>query len=315
MKTFIFFLLFSVCCSNSIAQNYVPFPTSNAVWYETWGEISSGNGSMQTLYNFIDGDTIINNLLYHKIYTASGWYQSPWAFGFPPPFILPSVFNYTGFYTGAIREDSSKHVFYWPLFQNPPIHEYLLYDFNLIVGDTLSDSLYNIQEPFVFHTVYSIDSIFDGFIYRKRYVLNSPSYKTFLIEGIGSTRGLIQSINPFFEGWASLLCFSEDTIPKYSDLNFNLCSLTAIEENNNRKNSFTLSPNPTTKILNLKSEQPILFPVELFVMDMQGRLKTQKIIYSNDDLSLNVKAFANGVYLLAIKNKESVLYRGMFSKQ
>ncbi len=318
MKTFICCLLFSICCSISFGQNYVPFPKSNAVWYNATAWNSGSQSSFNSYYNYLNGDTLINNITYHKIYECNDS-TIPFA-SLPPPYINFIPFTGGGGYFGAIREDSSKHVFYIPGYPNPPGPEYLLYDFNLNVGDTLSDTLFiTMDNPNDTITVVSIDSIFDGLIYRKRFNLSqTPFFELVsLIEGIGNTRGLTYNVTTFGmgESWASLLCFS-DSIPKYTNLYYHLCSLTGIEENNgNKNNSFTLSPNPTAEILNLKSEQPILFPVELFVMDLQGRLMNQKVIYNNDDLSLNVKAFANGAYLLAIKNKESVLYRGMFSKQ
>ena len=78
--------------------------------------------------------------------------------------------------------------------------------------------------------------------------------------------------------------------------------MVSIKEIQSSQSLFTLSPNPTSEILNLKSEQLILFPLAILIMDMQGKLITQKIIHNNDDLSLNVKSFVNGEYLIAIKN-------------
>ena len=318
MKTFICCLFFPFYYSISYAQNYIPFPTANAIWYESYGWNGGTFSYLGVEYKYLNGDTTINSLLYHKIYSEGGIIYNPWPLGFPPPppFIVPPVFAGSGGYNGAIREDSSKHVFFFPANQNPPIHEYLLYDFNLHVGDTLSDTLYNIQNPFVKIVVNSIDSIFDGFVFRKTYNLNSSIYYASIIEGIGNTRGLTYSLLPFFEDWAGLICFSENNIPKFNNLDYNFCSLTGIGEiNPTDKTLFNLSPNPTTEILNIKSKQPILFPLQLFVMDMQGKLITQKIIYNNDDLSLNVKTLENGAYLIAIKNKECVLFHGIFSKQ
>lgn len=313
MKTFVACFLFSVCCLTSYAQSYVPFPTTNAVWNDAYGFNGGSFSYLGSKYDFIDGDTVINNLQYHKVYSQAGTYYSPWLLGsFPPPAVfLVSTFTGIGTYNGAIREDSNKHIYYFPTSQNPPAHEYLLYDFNLQVGDTLSDTLYNVQQGSSY-VVDSIDSIFDGFIYRKRYYLNTQAN---LIEGIGSSRGLTQGLDPFFEDWATLLCFS-DTISKYTDPLFNLCSLLSINDNNATiKNLITIFPNPTSGFLNLKLEDVNSFPLELMMMDMQGKLILQKSITYNDDLSFDMKAFSKGEYFIAVRNKKSILFHEIIFKQ
>lgn len=297
--------MFFVCCSISFAQNYVPFPTTNAVWrgQKFWidGSLSQLIAHELEYHQVIAGDTTINGMTYHKLEETS----LENAYNYPIPIIISTTYNGT-YYTGAFREDSSKRIFF---LRNGSVNEDLLYDFNLAVGDSFQSSL---TQQYYLH-ITAIDSFYDGFIYRKKLILDN-SLSDFLIEGIGSSFGLNDFLLHFLEGYFHLYCFKENNIIKYTDSVHN-CSLVNIKENQSQQSSFTLSPNPTTEILNVKSEQTLLFPLELFVMDMQGKLMAQKIIHNNDDLSLNVKSFSKGEYLLAVKNKENVLFHGIFCKQ
>ena len=315
MKTFITCILFSVCYSISLAQNYVPFPTSNAVWRGQRDYIEQTCPSMVCWHyvdfnQFINGDTIINGLVYHNLYETSidnlySVYQNY--------YLISSTYN-APYSIGQFREDNNKHLYYFRYWNT--FYDSLLFDFNLSIGDTFRSTL----NYGGYLKVSAIDSVFDGTVFRKKYFLDNDTISSnnftpwFIIEGIGSNGGFTDQIVMGVESESNLYCFRENNIIKYSDSIHN-CSLVNIKENQSQQSSFTLSPNPTTEILNLKSEQPILFPLELFVMDMRGRLITQKIIYNTGDLSLNVKSFTNGEYLLAIKNKESVLFHGIFSKQ
>ncbi len=308
MKTLTCCILFSVCCSISFAQNYVPFPTSNAIWRGQRSGINGGNLEwIQLEYNqAIAGDTLINGIIYHQLKETS----IEFLYNLNPHYLI-SITPYGTYYIGAFREDSLKRIYYLP---NGSTNEVVLFDFNLTVGDTLLSSLAQVNL-----IVTAIDSFFDGAIFRKKYFFDVDTFFStppigFLIEGVGANSGFNFWLPPYFEDDGLLYCFRENNIIKYTD-STNNCSLVSINENHLIQSSFTLSPNPTSEILNLKSEQPILFPLELLVMDMQGKLITQKIIHNNAELSLNVKSFANGTYLLAIKNKESVLFHGIFSKQ
>lgn len=250
----------------------------------------------------ISGDTVINNNTYHKIEETSEDITRDFQNSF---IILSDTFNGT-YYVGSFREDSSRKIFYFP---SGASNEQLLYDFSLSVGDSFQTAM---TQGYYLH-ITSIDSFFDGMVFRKKYLLDQGS-NDFLIEGIGSNLGFNDYLVHFIEYYSILYCYAENNFTRYPDTSA-YCSLVSINEVKSIQKIFTLSPNPTTEILNLKSEQPFLFPLELLVMDMQGRLMIQKIIHGNDDLLLNVKTFASGTYLLAIRNKESVLYHGFFSKE
>jgi hypothetical protein len=142
---------------------------------------------------FTEGDTIINSLLYTKLYESGAL----GAFG-------PQFF-YAYEYKGAYRQDTALRQVYFV----PPSFsaESLWYDFNLSVGDTLS---FNVNNQ---NSVLQIDSVLVGSSWHKRFLLADlgwggtglPDTNYALIEGVGSTLGLLQPIvTPFENG--SLRC-------------------------------------------------------------------------------------------------------------
>ena len=107
--------------------------------------------------------------------------------------------------------------------------EYLAYDFNLTVGDTVpSPHLItgnpSIPEPnFV---IQSIDSVLISGSYRKRYNLDPVRY---IIEGIGSSIGLLNPLDYVYSGscYIALTCYEEEGM---ADLFSSNCELVLSEE-------------------------------------------------------------------------------------
>ena len=129
----------------------------------------------QTYYNRFDGDTIINDIAYIKIWQAEDQNYSDW------------------YLYGFIRQDSEGNFFARNLSGN----EGFLYNFDLAVNDTVF-----INNPFYYleYTTYvsQIDTIIiqPGGMSRKRITL-APSpwggINEFWIEGIGSVAGILWS--------------------------------------------------------------------------------------------------------------------------
>ena len=125
----------------------------------------------------------------------------------------------------GIREEN-KRVFVLPNPTSAESEEYLAYDFNLTVGDTVPDPYYY-QTPggpsdynLVIHT---IDSIFISGTWRKRYQINSfPD----IIEGVGSSSGLLNPLNYAWSGACgiSLNCYIEQGVSDYFTSNCELPS-------------------------------------------------------------------------------------------
>lgn len=158
-------------------QEYIHFPDSNAIWSEVF--ISQQPFYTETYQYGMIGDTLINSIIYHKIYRLNDT-------------IYPLN---PGQYCGAIREDSEKRIFLYGSECTPfglGQEEVLLYDFSKSVGDTVFVGIDGIG-PAGYLIINTIDSILIENNYRKTFHFTTLE-DVFWIEGIGSTRGLFSPI-------------------------------------------------------------------------------------------------------------------------
>lgn len=176
------------------ANVYHPFPDSNAVW--TWQWCVGPPPACGSAAYFIKGDTVINSILYHKIY----------------------YYGQSSNLVGGIRNEvSSKKVYFICLksSSSPPPHcgsqssEKILYDFNAGVGDTVFYGNCGISWK-----VNSIDSIklLDG---TTRKVFKSNFGPAMAIEGIGNNGSFLCGTQDGMT-YLSLLCFQKDGMTLYS---------------------------------------------------------------------------------------------------
>ena len=162
MKQCILLIICIVCSISVKAQEYCPFPTENAFWrhvmympYEPYEE--------KDFHYALDGDTIINDLIYKKIWHSDGYYYA------------------------AFREDVTNKKVY-TIFNNQ-FEEKLLYDFDLKVGDDVS---HFVDPTHIGKSIVdNIDFVLLGDeLYHKRFRINFADkgrYSGFhMIEGIGS---------------------------------------------------------------------------------------------------------------------------------
>ena len=145
------FIVSTPLFSNAQSSNYHAFPDSNAVWnfkyQQMWG-CDIFEYSIELL-----GDTLINNLIYHKLII---------------PYVSENC-NVKKGYQGAIRQDTTQKKVYF--FAPDSSSEQLLYDFTMEVGDNLKGYL-AIDFTTYRDTVAKIDSVLVNGIYRKRWYLN-----------------------------------------------------------------------------------------------------------------------------------------------
>src|SRR6185295_5120412 len=207
MKNILLFLFFIITCSAKAQTSiYHPFPDSGAVWNVHYSRSDLPTCSAEDYFSyFYTGDTAIGGFSYKKVtrsfVVTTGDYLCNCC--------APS----TG-YMGALRDDTSAHRIFFVRAGHS--QESLLYDFNLTTGDTLPfDSI--CLCPTLFYTVItSVDSVLIGTQYRKSF---ETSFGNWIIEGIGSTFGLLEvgcaDIADGF-GW-SLGCVSGNGITLYPD--------------------------------------------------------------------------------------------------
>jgi hypothetical protein len=282
MKT-IFIIFTLILCSTTIhAQHYIPFPSSNAYWRVDWFGEYCQNQSMNPRYQYIlTGDTTMNGKIYSKIDRSGLCSQC-----------CKAPYSPQDGYIGAYRQDTiTKKVFF---IQNGMTDEQLLYDFSLRVGDTIKGFLLPYGPSGI--TVYSIDSILLDSIYYRR--INSGAIQ--LIEGIGSSQGLIEPLIPYDPvGW--LICFNKngETV-YYNNVSGDSCNIVnGIELNTESHYIPLVYPNPCGNKVSFDINNPTSQAYILTLQDSKGsQLKT--LIVSGSSVVLDLSDYTPGLYFYTI---------------
>lgn len=199
LKKSSFFILLIIHAFIAKSQDYTPFDFAHGEWYCRYftkgSAFMAGPGTeycTDTVRFFCQGDTLINGTDFHKLY-----YE-----GFTSYYGVSR--KYISGYYGSIRNDTANRKVW---FGNS-----VLYDFNMKEGDSLC---YNPEFGLFMgegecYKVLGVDSLAYCNHYHKRYTLvDTTGYIHTLIEGIGSTFGLlpIDPRNMFYQ--ETLLCYSE----------------------------------------------------------------------------------------------------------
>ena len=118
-------LVLMILCFSMVlkSENYHPFPTENAIWHALGFDFSKENDPNSKMYShkyFVNGDTIIENETWQKIYFTNNY--------------LGGVdFKGEMNYVAALRENEQKQI----LAKFSHLPEFVLYDFSLEIGDTI----------------------------------------------------------------------------------------------------------------------------------------------------------------------------------
>lgn len=300
-------LVFSL---SSFGQLGVHFADSNAIWkinYRWWPPSPFGyNGYAE---NSISGDTTINNLLYKKIVKIS--YDV----------FCTNIAITDPQYMGALREDiTNNKVMFIPSGHQT---DTLLYDYNLQVGDTLPPG-FNVTMLGNELFVWSIDTIETNGIKRMRWNLEAEYYGQFasIIEGIGSTNGLLEEIY-IFETDAFLRCYYQnDSLVFLNDLFVNECIMptdTCLNVGINDKDktlkySIKYSPNPVNKILKVDFLDNYSNDSFLYFFNSLGE-KIKSVRLKNSRQEINVENLSSGIYYLVIKKGNLIINRQKIIKK
>ncbi len=283
-------------------NTYHPFPSSNA----RWGEEFEGynNAWYSQYYNYyLRGDTVVNGKTYFKL-NQSGGYE----FGGPPYSILWQSYDYL---VCLLREDTAAKRIYASFKPNLGTKDTLLYDFNLNIGDTLPPT-YNNNMGFK-NYVKAIDSLLIGTHYRKQFIItnvvDSLYWEDSIIEGIGSTQGLLTPIlMQFGEAETWLLCFKENDITVYPSLNdscqdfiLNIPNIIKAETN------FTIYPNPGNGVFTLQSSV-VSGKLSVEVYNVLGeKVYSHYQITKSSNYQIDLSSQPNGIYLYRVLTEDGSL--------
>ncbi|NVO21007.1 MAG: T9SS type A sorting domain-containing protein [Bacteroidetes bacterium] len=288
-----FMMLASIVRSQSSV--YHPFPASNAFW-----GIDGHNIFELRCLNIrygLNGDTLINSKLYHKVYSL----------------VDSTISNTASVYYAAIREEDKR---IYTLIDDAP--EEILYDFNAEVGDTLFwhySLMFHAPEEFA-RVVTSVDSIrLNNGEYRKRFYLEPAGFNSMsdvVVEGIGSIlwQGLF---NPLINTIAtngdsySMTCFKQDEVVYFlanPNCDHCFCTLLTGLPPVISSTGYSVSPNPAHKMFTLISPLK-LNDFDVILFNAYGeQLKKWNSLTGNTN-QLDIGEIPPGCYLLSIVKGDS----------
>ena len=299
----ILFVILNLLYLELFSQNYYPFPDTNTAW-NTVGDNDFTPDQWHLRYAMY-GDTIINSILYTKVYEM---YDS-------------TILHTNSTYFAAIRENENKQIFCLL----PGFSESILYDFNLNVGDTI---YYNIggvlghsEVRFWDENHYRIIIERDSMLmlnnqYRRKWVLEESFFcDRIWIEGIGSINwyGLFNPLITTFytngDGY-QFACFKQNDTVLYLNNMFCdqcFCQLyTSIAKQNiENKKLITLFPNPSKGKITIQNNEAgnKIHKIEIF--DLLGKKQIDKLFDYNNKTEIEIRELKSGLYLIKIYNIEN----------
>lgn len=204
MKNLLLLYLVVLCnVGSSYGQQYQPFPEKDAYWIYINQTGNYGYHSqfypaiIYHQYMLSGADTVINGHSYRTI-VERRFEDSTYTLNTPIPSYTNKIANVPDKVVLAIRQDNKKVL----AVRFPSTTEFVLYDFNKVVGDTFfiayNDSFSR------YGTIKAQDSVLVGNKYHKRWQLDYAA--PYVIEGLGSIAGLYGILNG--QNYCELACFN-----------------------------------------------------------------------------------------------------------
>ena len=274
---------------------YHPFPDSNATWFswKSYCPCPPYVGIQLEIWDWLTGDTVIGTSTYKKIQEYT---------------ICQNDGSSTLGYAGAYRQDTAQK----KIFLRLPLAaaDTLLYDFNLSVGDTIPQNWYINYGTYPSNIISSIDSVLIGTNYRKRFNFimsaHMPDTIISIIEGIGSTTGLLLPLGASVEYSTSLYCFTQNGQNLFINPNgFCLSNpLTVFEQEKNP--SLTIFPNPFSTQTVLQTDIP-LHNATLTVYNCCGQQVKQIKNISGQTVTFSRGNLASGLYFVRLTEENKII--------
>lgn len=290
-------------------QKNFPMPSDNPFWTEEHGMLwscgipaptgyCSGYYCACTMPVYYKSDTTINNLNYNRLYTR-GICHAIYPYGMPPNG-CPSSFSYQDPESlfATIRQDTLNKIVY--ILENNT--ETVLYDFkNIKAGQVYPQTYTNIQADTL--VVVQEDSILLGNEYVKKWDLGiryngTITYSGFasIIEGVGSTLGILANLIPPFENSDYLQCFSMNNIVLYPDSNFN-CDKTVNVAELSAITELSVFPKPAKDFLTITTGNVVKGKSFIRITSVTG-VEMVKMEIEDSHTSVNISFLRKGVYFV-----------------
>lgn len=286
MKT-LFLIVFAVPLAAAAQNDYF---ANDPVWRvgslcNNGGGIGGSCMSDKTYNYYLSGDTLANGFTYKKV-MRQGTETVYWLGGNPPPPPMCTGTSQFGPELVALLRQDGLAIFEWQ-----EDMDVLVYDFDLNTGDTLPLSTTNWNTDI---TVGAIDSIQVGTEWRKRFALIN-SWAPYLVEGIGSSHGLLEPVSNFFDCGYELECFGLGSMGYYPSQGPDCHMAMGLFDPPARPAQFQVFPNPAITGVEVVSDRS-LGTVRLF--DAQGR---EVLVHTTNAMStrIDLEGLGAGMYVLA----------------
>ena len=294
MKQVIIIIIAFLNTTNVISQDYIPMAVDNATWL--MGSTHEDPQFDVLIVLRIEGDSIVNNLSYSKIYHYD--------------YVGNKILLQTRKLLGLLRDDIDERKVYGGLlggiqygfetFLNfeaqcdwgdiNTFNEHLLYDFGVQEGDTINSCMLSNSA-----VVSSIEEI-DRFGYLRRNLSLDDDQYTIMTEGIGTCIGIFKGQECFYTGGGFSYALFNYCIGPFSECNL----LTSIKEDLSFDQLY-IYPNPVSEKLFIKSSTNT---EKLFLLNNQGRLIET---YMNVNY-IDLRNYPSGLYILKVEDKSGRTY-------
>jgi hypothetical protein len=274
-----YLVIFTAAISDTNAPvSPIPFPSSSACWSFECQPSGCPPGSCISYSTFfLNGDTIINNTAYSKMYLKGDSRLE-----------------------GIIREDSTKKIYYKRAALDPC--ERLIFDFNVNIGDSVKIPFPYIDSSNIEYAIFvisNIDTIFYSGINRRRYdVYVYDRHTDYWLEGVGSALG---GPDPFAWNYTGGGC----QLIGFDEKGLNCCDTS---------NSIAKSPGTAAKTDIIGSVSPNPFNPStriscnlgqgrtgaLQIFDIRGKLVFSRPIQGSGTVIWDAAGQGSGVYVLKV---------------
>lgn len=254
----------------------------------------AGKDSVASYHIKFEGDTLLNNRTYAKIWQSNDSLGVNWEL------------------TGLIRE-AEKRVYYHKLYDDG-WYDLLLYDFSVQTGSSLL--LSSIESPGQFENmkVTSVDSVTMNGVKRLRIQLSDGTGSDTWIEKIGSLQGIINRC--YFEPVKidrKLLCVSENGNTIYTNEKYPECFYAQSNFTNNKQfithGLIKIYPNPFCDFITI--EYPTSEAAVLEILSAHGKLVFKKELNNSGSTKINLSLLPAGLYLVKLKTGNKTLTEKM----
>jgi hypothetical protein len=280
--TTIFYITFLLGILNLQGQNYIPMAVDSAVWLIGRNQNPMTGEFASYAMEFTNGDTIVNNVHYYKVYGQDSHSGQ----------ILRDSFRLKM----LIRDEISTHAVYGIIIPDdisscPNLVDIRLFDFNPFLFP--SQGLATAANCLGNNEVFYIDTINIYGMDRRRFTMHFGNW----IEGIG---GDTQGLNPLNGGSSVLVDYCRGTPGDCGA--YAWVKTKDIRTYQNGK----LYPNPAHHQARLELEEYINHG-RVLIYNLLGQLQSEQY-FEGQEAVLDVRNYEKGIYMVQVFDKEKLVF-------